>query len=102
MYTITDIDHSCHVFECYSDVRIYGDDDAGEGTEEEGDVQKKIMPWRQMLLDEEVVTEVEHGVKQEPGGGLVVVTSLINKIPNLGGKGTKFKKIIILVWTCNY
>ncbi|WAR19994.1 TARB1-like protein [Mya arenaria] len=51
----------------------------------ERDVQKKIMPWRQMLLEEEVVSEVDHGVKVGPTDGLVVVTSLINKVPNLGG-----------------
>lgn len=73
----------------FSDLKIHDDEEtAGDGVAEEGegDVQKKIMPWRQMLLDEEVVSEVEHGVKQESGEGLVVVTSLINKVPNLGGK----------------
>ena len=43
------------------------------------------MPWRQMMMDEETMSEVDHGVKQHIEGGLVVVTSLINKIPNLGG-----------------
>ncbi|KAH3845200.1 hypothetical protein DPMN_087475 [Dreissena polymorpha] len=57
------------------------DIDGGGG----GDVQKKIMPWQQMALEEDVVAEVEHGVKPPVGAGLVVVTSLINKVPNLGG-----------------
>ena len=58
------------------------DIDGGGG----GDVQKKIMPWQQMALEEDVVAKVEHGVKQPVGAGLVVVTSLINKVPNLGGR----------------
>lgn len=63
------------------------DDEADDNTadDNEGDVQKKIMPWRQMMLDEEAMSEVEHGVKQHIEDRLVVVTSLINKVPNLGG-----------------
>lgn len=71
-------------------MKIYNDDETSADGEDERDVQKKIMPWRQMMLDEEVVTEVEHGVKQPAGGGLVVVTSLISKVPNLGGNNKLF------------
>jgi len=50
-----------------------------------GDVQKKVQPWRQMLLDEVATSEVEHGLKPAPRPGLTLVTSLIDKVPNLGG-----------------
>ncbi|XP_053399349.1 probable methyltransferase TARBP1 [Mercenaria mercenaria] len=72
----------------YISLKNPADDDAVDETvadDTESDVQKKIMPWRQMMLDEETMSEVDHGVKQHIEGGLVVVTSLINKIPNLGG-----------------
>ncbi|XP_041351948.1 probable methyltransferase TARBP1 isoform X2 [Gigantopelta aegis] len=50
----------------------------------EGDVQKKIMPWRLMTPDEESF-DYEFKKKLHKPGGLVLVTSLIEKIPNLGG-----------------
>lgn len=52
----------------------------------EGDVQKKIMPWRLMLPDDEVQEELEYSNRKRDEEGLVVVTSLIDKIPNLGGR----------------
>ena len=52
----------------------------------DGDVQKKIMPWKQMVPDEETALEIDHGVKSRNEDGLIVVTSLINKVPNLGGR----------------
>ena len=58
--------------------------DPGDGCD--GDVQKKIMPWKQMMPDDNVTEEIEHGVKQRDKDGLVVVTSLIKKVPNLGGR----------------
>ena len=66
------------------------DDEAADGAmstaDGEGDVQKKIMPWKQMVPDDETAQEINFGVKQQIEEGLVVVTSLITKIPNLGGK----------------
>ncbi len=47
----------------------------------EGDVQKKIIPWSAMLEGSEV-----DGRRRPGTGELVLVTSLIHKIPNLGGK----------------
>ena len=65
------------------------DDEAADGTtssaEGDGDVQKKIMPWKQMVPDDETAQEINFGVKQHKQEGLIVVTSLISKIPNLGG-----------------
>jgi hypothetical protein len=57
------------------------------------DVQKKIMPWRLMIPDEEVQDELEYSNRKRDEGGLIVVTSLIDKIPNLGGENSD-KKIL--------
>ena len=55
-------------------------------------VQKKMIPWKAMLPD---LTDDLHndlcdlGViskKQRNPDGLILVTSLINKMPNLGGR----------------
>ena len=66
------------------------DDEAADGTtssaDRDCDVQKKIMPWKQMVPDDETAQEINFGVKQHKQEGLIVVTSLISKIPNLGGK----------------
>ena len=67
----------------FDDNETADDTSAADGT---GDVQKKIMPWKQMVPDEETSQEIEFGVKEHKQEGLVVVTSLISKIPNLGGK----------------
>ena len=52
-----------------------------------GDVQKKITRW---ASGAGVLQELFPGLSQEreerPPGGLVVVASLLNKIPNLGGE----------------
>lgn len=53
-----------------------------------GDIQKKIMPWRLMNLDDEVVEELEYAKRQHKSNGLILVTSLIDKVPNLGGQCT--------------
>ena len=56
----------------------------------EGDVQKKVIPWRSMFPEEEEEDEEwagpDKGKKKHLPGGLIVVTSLIDKVPNLGGK----------------
>ncbi|XP_021353649.1 probable methyltransferase TARBP1 [Mizuhopecten yessoensis] len=56
-----------------------------EDEEESGDFQKKIMPWRLMTPDDEAQEELDFCKKRHQAGGLVLVTSLIEKLPNLGG-----------------
>ena len=53
----------------------------------EGDVQKKIVPWNCMLPEEDLDPELQadYNQKRQRSTGLVLVTSLINKVPNLGG-----------------
>lgn len=51
-----------------------------------GDIQKKIMPWRLMNPDDEVVEELEYAKRQHKSNELILVTSLIDKVPNLGGQ----------------
>lgn len=58
----------------------------GESEEAVGDIQKKIMPWRLMNPDDEVVEELEYAKRQHKSNGLILVTSLIDKVPNLGGQ----------------
>lgn len=53
-----------------------------------GDIQKKIMPWRLMNPDDEVMEELEYAKRQRQSDGLILVTSLIDKVPNLGGQCT--------------
>jgi hypothetical protein len=52
-----------------------------------GDVQKKMMPWRVMLPETELDADLleDYNRKQHKAGGMVLVTSLVDKIPNLGG-----------------
>ncbi|PVD26269.1 hypothetical protein C0Q70_13939 [Pomacea canaliculata] len=59
------------------------DEDVCESTD--GDVQKKIIPWRLMTPDSHVEQEYTCRKKGYKPGGLILVTSLINKVPNLGG-----------------
>lgn len=65
-------------------------------TKTDGDVQKKIMPWRQMVPDEVSNDDLEMERLTQPKDGLVLVTSLIDKLPNLGGIASwvKSKKVI--------
>ncbi|KAK3093846.1 hypothetical protein FSP39_020941 [Pinctada imbricata] len=72
--------------------RFKGIDETEEDEEEGGNgnsnVQKKIMPWRHTDPDEEALEQLEYTNRiKERGGqdGLILVTSLIEKIPNLGG-----------------
>ncbi|CAL1534024.1 unnamed protein product [Lymnaea stagnalis] len=51
----------------------------------DGDVQKKIMPWRQMSPDQETESELTSQRQKKSDEGLILVTSLVDKIPNLGG-----------------
>ena len=76
------------------------DDTSASLADGNGDVQKKIMPWKQMVPDEETAQEMDYGVKEHHEEGLVVVTSLISKVPNLGGLCynlwyTDFKTLLI-------
>ena len=55
-----------------------------------GEVQKKIIPWRSMMPDQELYLEFQDdlqkkGSRSQPGG-LILVTSLIDKPTNLGGE----------------
>ena len=58
--------------------------------EREGDMQKKITRWtsgagvRQELFPQ-LSHDLSHDMRGRPTGGLVLVASLLNKIPNLGG-----------------
>ena len=54
-----------------------------------GDVQKKMIPWRAMLPQNELELDYQNDYaqkKQTVSEGLVLVTSLIDKLPNLGGE----------------
>ena len=55
-----------------------------------------------MVPDEETTQEMEYGVKERHEDGLVVVTSLISKVPNLGGKCNILKLynilFFLLIW----
>lgn len=62
-----------------------------------GDIQKKIMPWRLMNPDDEVMEELEYAKRQRQSDGLILVTSLIDKVPNLGGQCTIDCNIGLLV-----
>ena len=77
----------------YDDDAEAADDTSASLADGSGDVQKKIMPWKQMVPDEETTQEVDYGVKQRHEEGLVVVTSLISKIPNLGGQCNKLLRV---------
>lgn len=54
-----------------------------------GDVQKKITPWKVILPDEEIMSEIQQqrmaNLQKNSTGQLIVVASLIDKAPNLGG-----------------
>lgn len=57
----------------------------------EGDLQRKMIPLRSVLTCGEIVDEVHDGHLHSPSSssGLILVTSLIDRAPNLGG-----------VWVC--
>lgn len=54
-----------------------------------GDVQKKIVPWKVTPPDEEIMSEMQEqrlaNFQKSSSGNLIVVASLIDKAPNLGG-----------------
>ena len=54
-----------------------------------------------MIPDEEVQDELEHCNRKKDEEGLIVVTSLIDKIPNLGGKNTDYFYQNDLLSLCN-
>lgn len=56
-----------------------------EVDDEDGDVQKKILPWRFMKPDAEAEEQLDMRRMKKRGEGLILVTSLVEKIPNLGG-----------------
>ena len=53
------------------------------------DVQKKIVPWKVIPPDEEMMSEMQEqrmaNFQKSSSGNLIVVASLIDKAPNLGG-----------------
>ena len=62
----------------------------GNGLEQDGssNLQKKIMPWTTMFAEDDFLLSLEDGNEQSSTGchkDLIVVASLIDKIPNLGG-----------------
>ena len=66
--------------------------DAGNGGicgPQSGDVQKKITPWKVIPPDEEMMSEIQQqrmaNLQKSSAGNLIVVASLIDKAPNLGG-----------------
>ena len=54
-------------------------------TGEESDIQKKMIPWQSMSIPgfDDLRSE---GHDRSSGGSLVLVASLVNKAPNLGGR----------------
>lgn len=56
---------------------------------EGGDVQKKITAWKIVPPDEMMIAELQQqrmlSLQKSSGGNLIVVASLIDKAPNLGG-----------------
>ncbi|KAJ8308141.1 hypothetical protein KUTeg_013015 [Tegillarca granosa] len=59
----------------------------GDNDDEEivhSDVQKKITPWRMMTPDDETLDELLNSKNIQKTEGLILVTSLIDKVPNLG------------------
>ena len=62
------------------------DNDDATSESGHGDVQKKIMPWRQMAPDQETEAEIASQRGNNTEDGVIVVTSLVDKVPNLGGE----------------
>lgn len=61
-----------------------------------GNVQKKITPWKQMLPDVDSLLAANAGRKSARAGAsndLIVIASLIDRIPNLGGNSFIDEKI---------
>lgn len=50
----------------------------------EGNVQKKVIPWR-LMTPQDSNDDDSRKVAIDNDKGLILVTSLINKLPNLGG-----------------
>ncbi|XP_077991502.1 tRNA (guanosine(18)-2'-O)-methyltransferase TARBP1-like [Glandiceps talaboti] len=63
--------------------RDTNEDDGDDENVNTGDVQKKMMPWTDPALHQDMEGNGSHDNRK--AGKLVVVTSLINKLPNLGG-----------------
>ncbi|KAM7288999.1 putative methyltransferase TARBP1 [Ixodes scapularis] len=64
-----------------------GDKEAGVSVDCEDDYQRKITPWKQMLAGCDLPRDDDLGPAKKTAcrDGLVVVASLIDRIPNLGG-----------------
>lgn len=57
------------------------EDSAATMADPPDNVQKKVVPWRSIIPEEDLASKPRH--KQEEG--LIVVASLIDRLPNLGG-----------------
>lgn len=70
-----------------SSVVAAADKEAGVSIDHEDDYQRKITPWKQMLASCDLPhDDLWQTKKMTCRDGLVVVASLIDRIPNLGGK----------------
>ena len=70
-----------------SNISTGKEDDAPDNETQNSDVQKKVIPWKGMLPEEELETDLHDTYAQQRARAnpLIVVASLIDKIPNLGG-----------------
>ena len=79
-----------------------GEEDAPAAGASTGTVQKKVVPWIGLTpadaLDADVVDDVM-STRKRRAGEMIVVASLIDKLPNLGGTcmTTRCTKILVLV-----
>lgn len=64
---------------------LEGEPGAPEITLDKEDYQKKITPWKQQLASCDLLWDLNVPKKAKNGDGLIVVASLIDRIPNLGG-----------------
>ncbi len=62
---------------------------SAESSNKESNVQKKVIPWQSMIKPgfDDLRSE---GHDRSSGGSLVLVASLIDKAPNLGGRYSYF------------
>lgn len=69
--------------------RNYTNESDPNGISDSGNVQKKIIAWKIVPPDEMMMVELQQqrmlSLQKSSGGNLIVVASLIDKAPNLGG-----------------
>lgn len=64
---------------------LEGEQATAEVVLDKEDYQKKITPWKQQLASCDLLWDLNVPKKGNGGDGLIVVASLIDRIPNLGG-----------------